>query len=164
MTSVAHDIIVSACSSGGDEDTPETVVGIYITDSIADSIQVFSVSATGDAAPLRTIAGAATGLANPIGIAVDNVHREIFIANVNGDSILVFSSDAYGNVAPLRTLTGANLNDIALDVGAAQYVGVDFVSSIKAWARTATGAAAPVRTITGAQTALGNPTCVSVVR
>ena len=45
------------------------------------SITVYSLTASGNAAPLRTISGAATGLAQPIGLAVDTVNNEMLVAN-----------------------------------------------------------------------------------
>ena len=68
------------------------------------SITVYSRSASGDVAPVRTISGGATGLNDPIGLAVDPVHDEVLVANFSGHSITVYSRTASGNVAPLRTL------------------------------------------------------------
>ena len=55
-------------------------IGSITADS--SSITVYSRTANGDAAPLRTISGAATGLAQPIGLAVDTVNNEVLVATM----------------------------------------------------------------------------------
>jgi hypothetical protein len=69
------------------------------------NIEVFPVGATGDTAPLRTIAGSATTLVNPRAVAVFN--DEMFVADQNAHAIDVFPVTASGNVAPVRRITGA---------------------------------------------------------
>jgi len=70
------------------------------------SISVYSKDATGDAAPLRVIAGPHAQLDWPTGIAVDPDNGEIFVANDGGDSILVFSATASGDASPIRVIKG----------------------------------------------------------
>jgi hypothetical protein len=71
------------------------------------SITVYGRTSSGNAAPIRTIVGAATGLSNPVGIAVDPVNNELLATNININTITVYSRTATGNVAPLRTIGGA---------------------------------------------------------
>lgn len=71
------------------------------------SITVYSDTAHGNVAPLRTIQGPRTGLNWPMGIAVDAARNEIAVANSGDDSILIFSRTADGNVAPLRVIRGS---------------------------------------------------------
>ena len=75
-----------------------------MTNFLGDSVTAYSQTASGNACPLRTIRGAATGLVNPAGLAVDTVNREILVANIS--SITVYSLTASGNAAPLRTISG----------------------------------------------------------
>lgn len=70
------------------------------------SVTVYPRTASGDAAPLRVIAGPKTQLDWPTGVAVDSDTGEIFIANDGGDSILVFGANADGDVAPARLIKG----------------------------------------------------------
>lgn len=70
------------------------------------SVTVYPKNATGDAAPLRVIAGPKTQLDWPTGVAVNSETGEIYIANDGGDSILVFGPNADGDVAPSRLIKG----------------------------------------------------------
>ena len=79
---------------------------IFVANQGADSIIVYSRTANGNVAPIRTISGAPTGLNGPGGIAVDTVNNEIVVANWTGNSITVYSRTANGNVAPIRTISG----------------------------------------------------------
>ena len=76
-------------------------------------INVYAGDASGDAAPIRVISGAATGLAGQVvtGIANSQVDGSIYVlakpaafSNTPG-AILVFDRMADGNVAPLRSFT-----------------------------------------------------------
>src|SRR5262245_43524308 len=69
------------------------------------SITVYSLPASGNVAPHRTIQGDATGLEFPRGIAVDAANSELLVANLN--AIRIYSRTADGNVPPLRTIQGA---------------------------------------------------------
>ncbi len=77
---------------------------LYVSNS--DSITVYAPGATGNAAPIRTISGASTGLSNPLGVAVDSAGH-LYVANILGSSITMYALGATGNVAPLRTVSGA---------------------------------------------------------
>ncbi|MGH2399820.1 MAG: YncE family protein, partial [bacterium] len=70
------------------------------------SVAVFSRTAQGDVAPLRTIQGARTLLNLPDGIHRDPVSGEIVVANTGDDSVLFFAKDTAGDVAPVRVLKG----------------------------------------------------------
>ncbi|MBI2821407.1 MAG: SMP-30/gluconolactonase/LRE family protein [Acidobacteria bacterium] len=70
------------------------------------SITVYSSTAAGNVAPLRTIQGPKTRLNWPAGLALDPDRRELLVANDMEDAILVFSADASGDVAPARILRG----------------------------------------------------------
>jgi len=120
------------------------------------SITVYSRTANGNAAPVRTISGNLTGLNAPNGIAVDTVNNEIFVANYLSKSITVYARTADGNTAPLRTISGlGGPVSVAVDTINNEILVANLDSSIIAvYTRTASGSAAPVRTFSS----LGYPT------
>ncbi len=81
----------------------ETARGSFVPSSVT----VYDGDAAGDAAPLRTIAGPLSQIDWPMGIAVDEAHDEIFVANNGDSSVLVFARTANGNVQPKRVIRGA---------------------------------------------------------
>ncbi len=81
--------------------------GIYVSQA-ANQVLVFAPDATGNAAPIRTIAGANTGLALPIGVALD-ASGNLYVANRMGAGVTVYPPGASGDVAPLRTLTASGM-------------------------------------------------------
>jgi hypothetical protein len=77
-------------------------------------IVVFAHDAAGDASPLQTIEGAATGLVGEVitGIAVSPCTRAIYVMVKNAQfggsgSVLVFDGLTQGNAGPLRSFTDA---------------------------------------------------------
>jgi DNA-binding beta-propeller fold protein YncE len=70
------------------------------------SITVFSASASGDAAPLRTIQGPRTKLDWPMGLGYDPAHNTFAVANNGDDSVLVFDRNAAGDALPVRMIRG----------------------------------------------------------
>jgi DNA-binding beta-propeller fold protein YncE len=136
------------------------------------SITVHAGRATGDAAPVRRIQGAKTGLNWPMALSVDAGHDEIAVANSGDSSIRIFSRTATGDVAPVRILKGAR-------TGIHGPMGVTFdTKNDEIWvanygdhtalvfARTAAGDAAPKRILrnapAGAPTVgFGNPGAVA---
>jgi hypothetical protein len=77
----------------------------------ATHISVFAGNANGDARPLRTIEGPATGLAGMVitGIAVSPFDGTIYVmvksSQLGTGSVLAYSRFANGNAAPARTFT-----------------------------------------------------------
>lgn len=69
------------------------------------SVTVHAADSDGDVAPLRHIAGAATGLVQPAGVDVDGEGR-IYVADAATDTVSVFAPGADGNEAPTRVLRG----------------------------------------------------------
>jgi hypothetical protein len=86
---------------------PQVAPGIYLT-AANNTILAFHLDATGDAAPFRTIAGATTQLALPIGVTVDH-DGNIYAANRTGSNVTVYGAAATGDVAPIRTLTATGM-------------------------------------------------------
>jgi hypothetical protein len=149
-------VAVSGTSRAQDE--------IFVTNASNNSVTVYSRIATGNAAPLRTISGAATGISLPQGVAVDTVNDEVAVAN--SSSITVFARTANGNAAPLRTISGgatglSSTRGLAVDTVHDELV-VASGATVKVFARTASGNVAPLRTISGASTLLNNPQGVAV--
>ena len=126
-----------------------------------EAVRVFSRTASGDAAPLRSLIGASTQIIDPQGLWVDLVNNELYVANGQGDSILVFPRTASGNVAPIRTLVG-----VATKLAQPEGILVDNVhnelivannggaeaAGITVYPRTASGNAEPIRRIAGLAT------------
>ncbi len=139
---------------------------LFVTNG--DAVTVYARTANGDMAPVRNLAGAATGLAATRGLAVDTVHDELVVANTANNSVTVYARTADGNTAPVRTLVGAatGLNGpfgLALDLANDELAVANLLgNSVTVFARTADGNAAPLRTLVGAGTMLNFPTGVAV--
>jgi DNA-binding beta-propeller fold protein YncE len=91
-----------------DAPIPPAARGIYVT-LPGNAIAVYSLDAKGDVAPLRTISGAATGLDLPLGIDVEPVTGDLFVANRRAGTVTVYPAMASGDVAPIKTLTAAGM-------------------------------------------------------
>jgi DNA-binding beta-propeller fold protein YncE len=125
-----------------------------------NSVTVYARTADGDVAPLRTLVGAATGLANPNAVAVDRAHDEVIVANGGGPSITVYGRTASGNVAPLRTLSGGATvllgpAGMALDPVNEEIFVTNFAGNVVVHSRTASGNTPPLRVLSGLSFALG---------
>ena len=132
------------------------------------SITVYSRTANGDVAPVRTIHGPRTELSLPMKVFVDVAHDELFVANSGSSSILVFSRTANGDAAPARKIEGP-ATGLKKPVGLFVDVKNDEVwatnpgdHSITIYKRTAQGNAAPLRRMRGAPEGtpapgIGNP-------
>jgi hypothetical protein len=148
------------------------------------SVTVYAPGASGDAHPLRTIAGFSTGLKNgPESLAVDgagNVYAseslDVSAINAPGaktiysDSLLVFPPGADGDANPIRTIKGSatrmdGIRGLALDKAGNLYVantgerinGREVGMRVTVYAPGADGNAAPIRTIEGPNTGLYRP-------
>jgi hypothetical protein len=100
-----------------------TQPGIYISQG-NDSVVVFSLTATGNAAPMRTLSGTQTGLSLPVGIQQDS-RGNLYVANRMGSTVTVYPALASGNFAPTRTLTATGMSSpqgLAMAVGDDVYV------------------------------------------
>jgi hypothetical protein len=131
---------------------------LFVANSNTDgSINVYPVDGEGDIAPIRRIAGPATGLTgtNANGISVSPT--EIYVGT--GSTVLVFPIDATGDVPPKRAV-GGTPSTIGIIVGVRWandelYVG-PASTAIPVFPASATGSPAPTRRITGAATTLSN--------
>ncbi|MEL6177981.1 MAG: fibronectin type III domain-containing protein, partial [Myxococcota bacterium] len=106
--------------------------------------------------PIRTLEGPQTTLRFPQGMAIDAVHDELWIGDI--DRLLVFALDAEGDVAPLRVLEDPS-HDLRLSAMAydtrrdeiltlATDIGND-APKLLAYSRTGDGEVSPTRIRTG---------------
>jgi DNA-binding beta-propeller fold protein YncE len=132
------------------------------------SITVYPLKASGDTAPIRTIAGPKTQLNWPAHIYVDREHGDLYVANDAGNSILVFRETDNGDVAPARVLKGSqtglrNPTSLFVDTKNDELLVSNMGNhSATVYPRTATGDVAPLRTIRSAPRGkladmIGNP-------
>jgi len=130
------------------------------------SIGLFAAGANGNAAPLKTIGGANTGLTQVGGIAV-GPNGDVYVLNHPTDSILVFDSQAGGNAEPKRVISGFNTSisdatDIEVDSAGTLYVAEPAAEMVLAFAPGANGNVNPARIISGATTTLTGPGSLAV--
>lgn len=142
---------------------------IFVPNSGASSVTVYPADSTGDAPPMRTIAGGTTGLSIPFALAVDPERREVFVASFGANSVLVFDLDDHGDVAPKRSISGPATQmqspiGLALDLVHDELVVRNFGGTrVQVFARDADGDVPPLRTLEGPATGLdGNATDVAV--
>lgn len=141
---------------------------LYVANETAGSTGIGSVTeyapgASGAAAPVATIAGSSTLIAEPRGLALSN--GSIYVVNglPGSTSITLYPQGANGNVAPTRTISGPNTmlagpNGVAVDATGAIYVTNDASPAfITVYSSGAGGNAAPVQTIAGSATGLSLP-------
>ncbi|MGH1563991.1 fibronectin type III domain-containing protein [Mumia sp. DW29H23] len=122
-----------------------------------------------DRAPATTLAGAATQLADPVGVTRDRFGR-LYVANRDTHKILVFAANATGNAAPVRVISGAATllatpDDIEVDAAGYIYVANHDADRITVYPPTpGTGAPneAPVRTITAPANQLDGVAAIEV--
>jgi sugar lactone lactonase YvrE len=137
------------------------------------SVSVYARGASGSARPVRTIAGARTGLTSCNGLAVGRNGSLYVLAGDN--RIAVYPPNAEGDVAPVRVIAGprtklSNPMSLALDPRGNLYVANDRLvdgnligaASITVYRPGAAGDAAPIRTIAGRATKMSRPTGVAV--
>ncbi len=121
LTRVAHGITYDA---GRDE--------IFASEPLASSVVAFRGGASGEAAPLAVIQGPKTRLHQPWGLQVDDLHKELVVADFATSSILTYAWDANGDVAPKRVIRGPEtgmrgLSGLAVDPERNLIVGATFL-------------------------------------
>lgn len=141
---------------------PDPTGTLYVSDAGTNSIDVFAPGATGNVAPIRTIAGAATGLNAPADVKVDAA-GDVFAVNSaeNGGSpsITEYGPGASGNVAPICTIQGSNTglalpDDMSLATDGTMYVGNINSNTAEVFAAGVCGNVSPLRVIGGSNTGL----------
>jgi DNA-binding beta-propeller fold protein YncE len=76
------------------------------SEPLASAIVVFPGGASGNTAPARVIQGSRTQIRSPWEPVVDDLHKELVVAENAGRAILTFPWDADGDVAPARVIKG----------------------------------------------------------
>jgi DNA-binding beta-propeller fold protein YncE len=151
---------------------------LYVADSCqgfacAGDVAIFAPNARGNVRAIRRIAGNATGLDTPEGIALDAAGN-LYVANMGSNAITVYAPDATGNAAPIRTIggpdTGLDLpTGLAIDGEGYLYVGTgDGLETpgtkipVLVFAPSAKGNATPRAAITFAAGRLDTPSGVAL--
>jgi hypothetical protein len=135
---------------------------IVVDSNIGQAIVTYRGGANGDEAPIRYIQGPKTGLIDPVSVAIDQIHDEIFAFQRGpaSRSVLVFDRTAQGDVAPKRVL---NVN--------AGHGAVDPVNNLlilpgrgglQIFDRTAQGDAQPKATIGGPKSGLRGARAIEI--
>lgn len=142
--SQGYDLVITV-----EESTPQIVVVANAHNFQSGSITVYPGNASGDVAPLRTIAGPLTTLSSPEGVAVTD--DEIVVCDSNIGAIDFFPINADGNVAPTRQIVGPDTeiggcSDVAVYQGEVYLIGID---ELLVFPITANGDAAPSRRVSG---------------
>ena len=137
---------------------------LYVSDYTAKAIYVFAAGASGNTAPIRTIAGAATGLVQPLGMAFDS-HGHLYVAQGHDSTAPIeeFAANANGNVAPIATIGGSHtkllgISNLVLDKH--DRIIVPTAGAIEVFASAAHGNVSPVATIKGNNTTIADVTTV----
>lgn len=141
------------------------------------SVTVYAAGATGNIAPVQTIRGPNTQLADPLGIALDPVNGDVYVESEGCGSpyfycIEIFASGANGNIAPTGIIRGkktklSNSTGVAFDASGnlyvANYAGVGYKNrgAVTVYASGSVGNVAPVQTISGSNTGLYQPETVA---
>jgi hypothetical protein len=135
---------------------------IYVANTHGDSVTEYAAGADGNVFPLRTIAGAATQLHSPRGVAVDGGGR-VYVSSRSDNAINVYPAGADGNVAPIQIIKGAHTK-LDEPTGIAVAGNRIYVTnrpstgdSISVYGAGGNGDVAPLRTIEGANTGLDFP-------
>lgn len=134
-----------------------TWVGNDNADFSAGSLLGFAAGASGNVPPVYDIAGAATGLLSPYGVAVDS-SGNVWVADSAANTVSEFAAGSTGNVAPLVTISGASTGlkhptAIAIVPDGTIYVENEG-ASILVFSGGSSGDVAPTRTIKGSATTL----------
>jgi DNA-binding beta-propeller fold protein YncE len=115
-----------------------------------NSLTSYPVGASGDVAPSRVIAGPDTGLVSPWGLAVDELHGELYVADSGANAIHVYALDANGNVRPKRTIAGPDTQlggprGMALDLVHDELLVSNYGGTVTTYPRLGEGSVAPLR-------------------
>jgi hypothetical protein len=73
----------------------------------SNSITEYPTTATGNATPVATISGTATGIDAPSGITIDAAGN-LVVPNSGNSTVTEYAAGASGNSAPFATLSGAS--------------------------------------------------------
>lgn len=127
---------------------------ILVPNPFSNAILTFRGGADGQEPPVRFIQGPNTDLNGPDRLAIDVVHREIFVPNRGG--VLVFPLDGKGDVRPKRAVRGPDTqiegSSIAVDPVHDLFAVTGRDRAILVFDRMANGNAKPLHIIRGPNT------------
>jgi hypothetical protein len=126
--------------------TPVEVVAVG--DVGNPSVRFFPIDANGDVAPVASLSGANTGLADVRSVAFDSDH--LYVASGSGQSIRAYPMGTLGNIPPVRTITGPNttLGGVyGIDLSGAELYASSSSGPVSVFDASATGDVAPLRSI-----------------
>lgn len=132
----------------------------------SDSITIYPAGSSGNMAP-TTISGSKTGLSLPSGVAIDNVGKNIYVANAGTNTVTVYPESASGDAAPSATIQGftTGLTDplsVAVDSTSKIYVLNGGNDSVTVYPAGSNGDIAPNATISGGNTLLSASTAIAL--
>jgi hypothetical protein len=144
---------------------PQVQSAVYVVNGGNSAVHSFALGATGNAAPLTTLSGAATGLNGTSAVTIGTDGR-VFVASANNNSIREYPYGATGNTMPDAVIAGpttglANPQALTVDQEGRLYVANAASNSITVYAPETTGDAKPVAVISGVHTGLGSPSALT---
>jgi len=140
---------------------------IWMTDYDTNDVRAYPATATGCPAPLVTIRGPHTQLAQPEAIAIDSKGRIIVANYLSG--LTIYAPGASGDAAPIATIEdaqtkNAHIEGLAVDNHDNIWVTSYANSAVYEFAPDAKGAAVPIRQLSGSQTKLNDPIGLAIDR
>ncbi len=131
----------------------------YVANPAAGSVTAYAAGASGNAAPVLSLAGPATGLAQPTGVVADD-SGHVFVSNTATNTITEYAPEVTGNVAPVATIGGTATRlsrpaGLALDGSGNVWVAGS--NGVAEYAAGASGNVAPIALIHGTLTRLPQP-------
>ncbi|MGB8907717.1 MAG: NHL repeat-containing protein [Candidatus Cybelea sp.] len=139
---------------------------IYVANRDGNSVTVYAAGATGNVAPIQDISGSMTGLVHPLGLALNPLNGDIYVANEPrgaklGGKVTIYPSGSTGNIAPTGIIEGMRTaidKPYKLTLGATGKIYVpNFNNSVTVYRAGARGDSAPIKTISGSNTGLEFP-------
>lgn len=172
-------MLLSACgtqSASHPSDQFSSREAIFVTNAVDGSVNIYPISSRGDSGPIATIKGPATGLDDPVSIALDSSDK-IYVLNNgtagNSASIEVFAPGSRGNAAPIARIAGPatrllSVNRIAVDSAGQIYVAIEVVdvdsqpAGILIYPPGSNGNITPSATIGGVESEIQNPWGIAI--
>ena len=171
---VALAMLLSACSTQSASHPSEQFSSresIFVTNALDNSVNIYPIGSRGDARPIATIKGPATGLDDPVSIALDSSDKIYVLNNGSGGnsaSVEVFAPGSRGNTAPIARIAGPatrllSVNRIAVDSAGQIYVAIEVAdidsqpAGILIYPTGSNGNVAPSATIGGVESEIQNP-------
>ena len=144
---------------------PNVQAAVFATNAGNSAVHSFALGASGNATPLSSITGSATGLLGTTAVTIDPNGR-VYVASYANNEIAEFAYGANGNIAPSSVISGANTGlsypeALAIDGSGKLFVADYNTQTITAYAAGASGNATPVATITGSSTGLSGPSALT---